>query len=131
MRYKLLGRSGLRVSELCLGTMTFGEDWGWGASREESHAIFEAFVEVGGNFIDTSNNYTNGTSERFVGELVASERDRFVIATKYTLSERMGDPNAAGNHRKNLRRTVEASLRRLDTDYLDCSTCTCGTVRRR
>ena len=62
MRYKLLGRSGLRVSELCLVTMTFGEDWGWGASKEESRKIFEAFVNAGGNFIDTSNNYTNGTS---------------------------------------------------------------------
>lgn len=119
MRYKLLGRSGLRVSELCLGTMTFGENWGWGASRDESRAIFEAFVEAGGNFIDTSNNYTDGTSERFVGEFVGADRDRFVLATKYTLSERQGDPNAAGNHRKNLRRTVEASLKRLNTDYID------------
>lgn len=119
MRYKLLGRSGLRVSELCLGTMTFGENWGWGASRDESRAIFEAFVEAGGNFIDTSNNYTDGTSERFVGEFVGADRDRFVLATKYTLSERPGDPNAAGNHRKNLRRTVEASLKRLNTDYID------------
>jgi aryl-alcohol dehydrogenase-like predicted oxidoreductase len=119
MRYKILGPSGLRVSELCLGTMTFGDDWGWGAPRDESRRIFEAFVAAGGNYIDTSNNYTNGTSERFIGEFVGAERDRFVIASKYTLSEQMGDPNAAGNHRKNMRRTVEASLRRLGADYLD------------
>ena len=119
MRYKLLGRSGLRVSELCLGTMTFGENWGWGASRDESRAIWQAFAGAGGNFIDTSNNYTDGNSERFIGEFVSDDRDRWVLASKYTLAERMGDPNAAGNHRKNMVRTVEASLRRLQTDYLD------------
>ncbi len=85
MKYKLLGRSGLRVSELCLGTMTFGEDWGWGASREESKKIFDSFAEAGGSFIDTSSNYTNGTSERYVGEFIAGERDYFVVATKYTI----------------------------------------------
>ena len=78
MRYLLLGRSGLRVSEICLGTMTFGEDWGWGASREASRAMFDAFAAAGGNFIDTSSNYTNGTAERFVGEFIAA--DRFTIA---------------------------------------------------
>jgi aryl-alcohol dehydrogenase-like predicted oxidoreductase len=119
MRYVILGRSGLRVSEICLGTMTFGEDWGWGASPEECRKIFDVFTGAGGNFIDTSNNYTDGSSERIIGDLVAGERDRFVIASKYTLSERMGDPNAAGNHRKNMVRTVEASLRRLRSDYLD------------
>ena len=85
MRYKLLGHSGLRVSEVALGTMTFGEDWGWGASKEESRKIFDAFVEAGGNFIDTAVNYTNGTSERFVGEFIADRRDAFVVATKYSL----------------------------------------------
>ncbi len=85
MRYKLLGESGLRVSELCLGTMTFGEDWGWGASKEESRTMFEAFTAAGGNFIDTSSNYTNGTAEKYTGEFVAADRDRFVVATKYTL----------------------------------------------
>lgn len=119
MRYKLLGKSGLRVSELCLGTMTFGEEWGWGASREESGRIFEAFVERGGNFIDTANRYTDGTSERFVGELVASDRGRFVVATKYSLCMTADDPNAGGNHRKNLVQSVEASLERLDLDYID------------
>jgi aryl-alcohol dehydrogenase-like predicted oxidoreductase len=119
MRYKLLGRSGLRVSELCLGTMTFGEEWGWGADRATSRQLFDAFSAAGGNFIDTANSYTGGTSERFVGEFVAGERDRFVVATKYTHAERFGDPNAAGNHRKSLRQAVEGSLRRLGTGYID------------
>lgn len=119
MRYKLLGKSGLRVSELALGTMTFGEDWGWGASKAVSGLIFDRYSEAGGNFIDTSCNYTNGTSEKFVGEFIASQRDHFVVATKYTLSERRSDPNFSGNHRKNMRRSVEGSLRRLNTDYID------------
>src|SRR5688572_26578051 len=119
MRYRLLGRSGLRVSELCLGTMTFGEDWGWGASMEESRRIFDRFAEAGGNFIDTACNYTDGTSERFVGKFVGPERDRFVVATKYTLSARKDDPNAGGNQRKSLVQTLEGSLRRLNTDYVD------------
>ncbi len=119
MRYKLLGRSGLRVSELALGTMTFGETWGWGASKDESRAIFDAFVEAGGNFVDTSCNYTDGESERFVGEFVRDDRERFVVATKYTLTQRRDDPNAGGNQRKNLVQTLESSLRRLGTDYVD------------
>jgi aryl-alcohol dehydrogenase-like predicted oxidoreductase len=119
MRYRLLGKSGLRVSELCLGTMTFGEDWGWGASKEESGKVFNKFVEAGGNFIDTANYYTNGTSERIVGELVRDRRAEFVLATKYTLSTRPTDPNGGGNHRKNLVQALEASLRRLGTDYID------------
>ena len=119
MRYKLLGRSGLRVSELALGTMTFGEDWGWGASKEESGRIFDRYAEAGGNFVDTANNYTNGTSERFVGEFVARDRDHFVLATKYTLTERKEDPNFGGNHRKNLLRSLRGSLERLGTDYVD------------
>jgi aryl-alcohol dehydrogenase-like predicted oxidoreductase len=119
MRYRLLGRSGLRVSELALGTMTFGEDWGWGASEEESHRIFDRYAEAGGNFVDTANNYTNGTSERFVGRFLAPDRDHFVVATKYTLTERKDDPNFGGNHRKNLVRSLTESLRRLGTDYVD------------
>src|ERR671918_758071 len=102
MDLRLLGRSALRVSELCLGTMTFGPDWGWGADRDESRRIFSAFVEAGGNFVDTSNNYTDGTSEALVGEFVAGNRDAFVLATKYTLSTSADDPNAGGNHRKSL-----------------------------
>lgn len=119
MRYKLLGYSGLRVSEICLGTMTFGEVWGWGASQEESHHIFDCFVEQGGNFIDTANNYTDGTSEQYVGDCIAADRPHFVVATKYTLSTRKDDPNAGGNHRKNMVQALEASLKRLRTDYID------------
>ncbi len=122
MRYKLLGRSGLRVSELALGTMTFGEDWGWGADKPASRRIFDAFVEAGGNFIDTSNNYTNGTSERYVGEFIADARDQFVVATKYTLRQANGNArnlNEGGNSRKSMMRSVENSLRRLNTEYID------------
>lgn len=122
MRFKLLGRSGLRVSELALGTMTFGEDWGWGASKDESRKIFDAFVQAGGNFIDTACNYTEGTSEKYVGEFIASNREYFVIATKYSLRPKganQHDPNAGGNNRKNMIRSLEGSLRRLGTDYVD------------
>lgn len=122
MRYKLLGKSGLRVSELSLGTMTFGEDWGWGASREESRRIFDRFAEAGGNFIDTACNYTEGSSERLVGDFVSGNRDYFVVATKYSLrpnSANPKDPNAGGNGRKNLIRSVENSLQRLNSDYID------------
>jgi aryl-alcohol dehydrogenase-like predicted oxidoreductase len=119
MRYKLLGHSGLRVSEFALGTMTFGEEWGFGASREESRKQFDLFAEAGGNFIDTANRYTEGTSERIVGEYIAADRDHWVLATKYTLFDRTGDPNFAGNHRKNMQRSVEASLKRLNTDTID------------
>ena len=119
MKYYLLGKSGLRVSEICLGTMTFGKEWGWGASKEESRKIFDAYVETGGNFIDTANIYTDGTSEKYIGDFVSSDRDRFVIATKYTSNTRAGDPNAGGNHRKNMVQSLEASLKRLNTDYID------------
>lgn len=120
MRYKLLGKSGLRVSELCLGTMTFGETWGWGASKEVSRQQFDLFAEVGGNFIDTSVNYTDGTSEEFLGEFLQSGRERFVVATKYTLTQPTSlDPNSGGNSRKNMMQSVERSLRRLQTDYID------------
>lgn len=119
MRYKLLGRTGLRVSELCLGAMTFGPEWGWGASKAESRRMFEEFAKEGGNFIDTANYYTGGTSERFVGEFISSERQRFVVATKYTLNMRPDDPNAGGNQRKNMVHSLEESLKRLRTDYVD------------
>ncbi len=119
MRYKLLGRSGLRVSELCLGAMTFGEDWGWGASEQEAGRILEAFGEAGGNFIDTADAYTNGSSEKITGKLIAADRERWVLATKYTVSHRGGDPNGGGSHRKNMVQALEASLRRLGTDYVD------------
>jgi aryl-alcohol dehydrogenase-like predicted oxidoreductase len=119
MRFKLLGKSGLRVSELCLGTMTFGEDWGWGASKEESKTIFTSYLEAGGNFIDTSVNYTNGTSETFLGEFLQPIRDKIVLATKYSLSRDWDDPNAGGNSRKNMVGSIETSLKRLRTDYID------------
>jgi len=99
--------------------MTFGDDWGWGAPKDDSQKMFDLFVEAGGNFIDTANNYTNGTSEKFVGEFIKADRDHFVLATKYTLSERDTDPNFGGNHRKNMRRSVEGSLQRLGTDHID------------
>lgn len=121
MHYKLLGRSGLRVSELCLGTMTFGEDWGWGASTDESRRIFDAYVDAGGNFVDTANIYVGGESERILGEIItAGRRNRIVLATKYTDAiAGENDPNAAGNHRKSMIQAVEASLRRLNTDRID------------
>ncbi|MGI8983807.1 MAG: aldo/keto reductase [Acidimicrobiales bacterium] len=119
MRYKLLGPTGLRVSEVCLGTMTFGPDWGWGADRDVSKAMFDAFAEAGGNFIDTANRYTNGTSETYVGEFTKADRGHFVVSTKYTLTRDGSDPNAGGNHRKSLVESLDASLRRLGTDYID------------
>ncbi len=119
MNYKLLGKSGLRVSELALGTMTFGEEWGWGASKEESKIVFDAYVNAGGNFIDTANRYTEGTSEKFVGEFIKSDRNHFVLATKYTLKTKSDDPNYSGNHRKNMMNAVDESLKRLNTDYID------------
>jgi aryl-alcohol dehydrogenase-like predicted oxidoreductase len=117
--YRLLGRSGLRVSPLCLGTMTFGTDWNFGADQEESRKIFDLYIESGGNFIDTANNYTNGTSESFLGEFITQNREHLVLATKYSLNTHPGDPNAGGNHRKNLVQALEASLKRLKTDYID------------
>lgn len=119
MKYKLLGPSGLRVSELCLGTMTFGEEWGWGAPQDECHKIFDAFAEAGGNFVDTANLYTNGSSERIVGDCVAKDRDRWVVATKYSLNTGNGEINAGGNHRKNMVQAVNASLKRMNLDYID------------
>ncbi len=119
MNYKLLGKSGLRVSELCLGTMTFGEEWGWGTNRDESRKMFDAFAAAGGNFIDTADGYTNGTSEKMVGEFTRADRERFVIASKYSFSSRPGDPNAGGNHRKHMIEALNGSLKRLGLDYLD------------
>jgi aryl-alcohol dehydrogenase-like predicted oxidoreductase len=119
MRYRLLGNSGLRVSEASLGTMTFGEDWGWGSPKEESRKVYDAYREAGGNFIDTANLYTNGTSESLLGEFMEAHRQSVVLATKYSNAMPGTDPNAAGNHRKNMVQAVEASLKRLKTDYID------------
>ena len=123
MRYRLFGRSGLRVSEMILGAMIFGDGTRWAgrvsADPAAAHEIFDAFVAAGGNTIDTANMYTEGRSEELVGEFVASDRDRFVLSTKYTLSIDETDPNASGNHRKSLVRSLEQSLRRLRTDHID------------
>jgi aryl-alcohol dehydrogenase-like predicted oxidoreductase len=119
MRYRLLGDSGLRVSEAALGAMTFGEDWAWGAAKDEALKVYEAFREAGGNFIDTANVYTNGTSESFLGEFMQGHRQSLVLATKYSNAAPGTDPNAAGNQRKNMVQAVEASLKRLKTDYID------------
>jgi aryl-alcohol dehydrogenase-like predicted oxidoreductase len=114
-----LGNSGLRVSEAALGTMTFGDDWGWGSGKDEARKVYDAFREAGGNFIDTANLYTNGTSETFLGEFMKGHRESMVMATKYTNAAPGKDPNAAGNQRKNMVQSAEASLKRLQTDYID------------
>ncbi|MEU1365072.1 aldo/keto reductase [Streptomyces sp. NPDC005803] len=117
--YRLLGRSGLRVSPLALGAATFGTEWGWGAEQGEARKLFKLYVERGGNFIDTANTYTNGSSERLLGEFTRDNRESLVLATKYTTLRRPGDPNSGGPHRKSLFASVEASLRQLNTDYID------------
>jgi aryl-alcohol dehydrogenase-like predicted oxidoreductase len=119
MKYRLLGNSGLRVSEAALGTMTFGEEWGWGSVKDEARKVYDAFREAGGNFIDTANLYTKGTSESFLGEFMKDHRQSMVLATKYSTAALGTDPNAAGNQRKNMMQAVESSLRRLQTDYID------------
>ena len=119
MKYRLLGKSGLRVSEAALGTMTFGDEWGWGSPKAEAQKVYETYREAGGNFIDTANFYTNGTSERFLGEFMQGHRESVVLATKYSNAAPGNDPNAAGNHLKSMMQAVEASLNRLQTDYID------------
>jgi len=119
MRYKLFGNSGLRVSELCLGAWTFGAPAEIGPPKEECERVFRAYAEQGGNFLDVANNYSEGESEKWLGEFIGAERERFALGTKFTLSMRYGDLNACGNHRKNIVQSVEASLRRLKTDYID------------
>jgi aryl-alcohol dehydrogenase-like predicted oxidoreductase len=119
--YVTLGRSGLRVSPLCLGTMTFGTAWGWGNEEEAALGIFNRYLEKGGNFVDTADGYTNGQSEELVGKFIkdAKARDQVVLATKFTFNAQPGNPNAGGNSRKNMYRAIEGSLRRLQTDYID------------
>lgn len=119
--YYTLGRSGLRVHPLCLGTMTFGTEWGWGADQSAARALFDRYVEAGGNFFDTADLYTQGTSERWLGQFVRERRlrDKAVIATKFTYNGSPDDPNAGGNGRKHIRAAVEGSLERLGTDYID------------
>jgi aryl-alcohol dehydrogenase-like predicted oxidoreductase len=120
--YVTLGRSGLRVSPLCLGAMTFGEDLGWGSSVEESQQIMDRYVAAGGNFIDTANFYTKSHSEKIIGDHVgrhAAKRDRLVIATKFSGNLYPGDPNGGGSSRKSIVAACNESLRRLQTDYID------------
>jgi aryl-alcohol dehydrogenase-like predicted oxidoreductase len=119
--YITLGRSGLRVSPLCLGTMTFGTEWGWGAEENVSRSLFDRYIEEGGNFIDTADGYTGGKSEEMVGKFIAARglRDRVVLATKFTFNADAGNPNAGGNGRKNIYRALHGSLRRLQTDFID------------
>jgi len=121
--YHLLGRTGLRVSRLALGTMTFGTENGWGCDRATARSMFDTYLASGGNFIDTADIYTQGTAETWLGELMAETgtRDRVVLATKYSFNHQnpQGNPNAAGNGRKNLMRSIEASLTRLKTDHVD------------
>jgi len=120
MRYRLLGKSGLRVSQIALGTMTFGTAAEWSRPEEECRPVFDAFTEAGGNFIDTANMYTGGESEGIVGRLIKADRDRYVVASKYANAvPGTGDPNAAGMHRKSLTRSLDASLKRLGVDYID------------
>lgn len=120
--YVTLGNSGLRVSPLCLGTMTFGMDWGWGSTVEESHKILKRYIDLGGNFIDTANVYTNGHSEVIIGDFITRKgfrRDQLVVATKFFGSLYQGDPHAGGTSRKSIHTALDASLRRLNTDYID------------
>lgn len=121
MNYYTLGRTGLKVSRLALGTMTFGDDWGWGADETISRQIFDKYIEAGGNFIDTADLYTNGNSERLLGKFIkdTNTRDKLIITTKFTYNAEPGNPNAGGNGRKNIIRAVEGSLKRLKTDYID------------
>jgi aryl-alcohol dehydrogenase-like predicted oxidoreductase len=119
MNFGLFGKSGLRVSELSPGTMTFGEKWGWGPPRDEARQIYDAFREAGGNFVDTANIYTNGASETLLGEFMSDDRESVVLATKYSGAAATTEPNASGNHRKSMVQALEASLRRLKTDYID------------
>ncbi|MGO9743054.1 MAG: aldo/keto reductase, partial [Roseiarcus sp.] len=120
--YVTLGRSGLRVSPFCLGAMTFGDDLGWGSSVEESQAVLDRYIDLGGNFIDTANGYTKGHSEVIIGDHLAHDRekrDRVVIATKFSFNLYLRDPNGGGSNRKSVIAACEQSLRRLRTDYID------------
>jgi len=120
--YVSLGRSGLRVSPFALGTMTFGQEWGWGADAPTSQAILARYLELGGNFIDTANGYTFGHAEKIIGDYIGKDRalrDRLVIATKFGMNLYTGDPNGGGASAKAITRACEQSLRRLQTDYID------------
>ena len=119
--FVLLGRSGLRVTRLCLGTMTFGTEWGWGNSEDTARQIFDRYLDAGGNFIDTADGYTNGSSETLIGKFLQQrgDRERVVIGTKYSFGREQGNANSGGNGRKNLYNALHSSLKRLQTDYID------------
>ncbi len=120
--YVTLGRSGLRVSPFALGTMTFGDDWGWGSSVSEAETLLARYLALGGNFIDTANFYTDGHAEKIIGDFVAKggvRRDHLVLATKFFYNLYPGDPNGGGASRKAIIEQCEQSLRRLQTDYID------------
>lgn len=121
MDYFTLGKTGLKVSRLALGTMTFGDDWGWGADEKNSRALFDMFMQAGGNFIDTADLYTGGNSEKLLGKFIkeTGTRDNVVLTTKFSYNTEPGNVNAGGNGRKNIIRALEGSLKRLDTDYID------------
>src|SRR5258705_13791221 len=119
MKYYLLGKSGLRVSELALGAMSFGTEWGWGTEINEARKMLDLYIDNGGNFVDTANVYTNGSSEKMLGESLGEKRQQIVLSTKYTMNTHPGDANGGGNHRKSMVRSVETSLQRLKTDYID------------
>jgi len=119
MKYKVLGRSGLRVSELSLGAMTFGEESGFGAAEAVCKEVYDTYIEAGGNFIDTANIYTLGTSEKMLAGFIKSNRDDLVIASKYSMTMNPGSLNAGGNHRKNMVQAIEHSLKRMDVDFID------------
>jgi aryl-alcohol dehydrogenase-like predicted oxidoreductase len=119
--YYTLGNSGLRVSRLALGAMTFGTEWGWGADEDAARQLFNTYVDAGGNFVDTADLYTGGTSETWLGKFIEERhlRDRIILTTKFTFNAELGNPNAGGNGRKNILRAVDGSLKRLSTDYID------------
>src|SRR5712692_1470803 len=121
LKYYLLGNSGLRVSELALGTMTFGTDWGWGAAPDEARKMLDSYLEHGGNFVDTASVYTNGSSEKILGDILGERRERIVLATKYTINVHPGDPNAGGNHRKSMVVVCRIKLRFSDSYLFDRS----------
>src|SRR5690349_4089553 len=119
MRYRLLGRSGLRASELWLGTATFGTETGWGAPEATCAQILDTYLDAGGNVVDTAGVYSGGSAEDMLGRLLASRRERVLLSTKYSMSVRPDDPNGGGSHRRALVEAVEGSLRRLRTDRID------------
>ncbi|WEK46462.1 MAG: aldo/keto reductase [Candidatus Andeanibacterium colombiense] len=119
MRYKVFGRTGLRVSQAALGTATFGTAWGWGCTPGESRVVFDRFVEAGGNFLDCADGYQNGESETILGDLIAHDRDHFIVSTKYTTAVGMQSIAKTGNSRKAMMASIEGSLQRLKTDFVD------------